>query len=81
MKDALACRATYGGGRYLIETVKGADLGGDGDRLVDLNFAYNPSCAHDPAWACPLAPPGNVMGVELWAGELYQPVGEVAASS
>jgi len=44
-------------------------------------IAYNRSCAYDPAWASPLAPPGNVMGVELWAGELYQPAGEVAASS
>ena len=55
---------TYGGGRYLIDTVKGADLGGtpDGSTLViDLNFAYQPSCAYDPAWACPLAPPGNVL--------------------
>jgi uncharacterized protein (DUF1684 family) len=37
---------TYGGGRYLLDTVKGADLGSEGGRLViDLNFAYNPSCA------------------------------------
>lgn len=62
---------TYGGGRYLLDTVKGADLGGVGDRLVvDLNFAYNPSCAYDEAWACPLAPPGNVVDVVVGAGEL-----------
>ena len=62
---------TYGGGRYVLDTVKGADLGGDGDRLVvDLNFAYNPSCAYDEAWACPLAPPGNVIDVPVEAGEL-----------
>ena len=61
----------YGGGRYLIDTVKGADLGGDGDRLVlDLNFAYAPSCAYDPAWACPLAPAGNTVDVEVPVGEL-----------
>jgi uncharacterized protein (DUF1684 family) len=72
IKDALAGTATYGGGRYLIDTVKGADLGGDGRRLVvDLNFAYNPSCAYDPAWACPLAQPGNTVGVAVRAGELY----------
>jgi uncharacterized protein len=70
-KDALAGRATYGGGRYLTDTVKGADLGGvDGELVIDLNFAYNPSCAYDPAWVCPLAPPGNVVGVELRVGEL-----------
>ncbi len=57
---------TYPGGRYVLDTVKGADLGGAGGRLiVDLNFAYNPSCAYDPAWACPLPPPGNVVGVPV----------------
>jgi hypothetical protein len=62
---------TYGGGRYLLDTVKGADLGGAGDRLViDLNFAYNPSCAYSEEWACPLAPPGNIVDVEVYAGEL-----------
>ncbi|RYP88883.1 DUF1684 domain-containing protein [Nocardioides guangzhouensis] len=61
----------YGGGRYLLDTVKGADLGGDRGRLVlDLNFAYAPSCAYDPAWACPLAPAGNTVGVEVPVGEL-----------
>jgi uncharacterized protein (DUF1684 family) len=62
---------TYGGGRYVLDTVKGADLGGSGnDLVVDLNFAYNPSCAYDEAWACPLAPPGNVVDVAVEAGEL-----------
>ena len=71
VKDASAGRETYGGGRYLLDTVKGADLGGDGDVLVvDLNFAYNPSCAYDPAWACPLAQAGNVLPVRVRAGEL-----------
>ena len=67
---ARPARGTYGGGRYLIDTVKGADLGGvDGELVVDLNFAYNPSCAYDPAWVCPLAPPGNTLAVELPVGE------------
>lgn len=71
VRDALAGTRTYGGGRYVLDTVKGADLGGDGDHLVvDLNFAYNPSCAYDPAWACPLAPPGNVVKAEVPVGEL-----------
>lgn len=61
----------YGGGRYLLDTVKGADLGNDGGRLVvDLNFAYAPSCAYDPAWACPLAPAGNTVEVAVPVGEL-----------
>ena len=75
VKDASAGRpgGTYGGGRYLLDTVKGADLG-DGGRhgwlVLDLNFAYNPSCAYDPLWACPLAQPGNVVTVEIPVGEL-----------
>jgi uncharacterized protein (DUF1684 family) len=73
MKDASGPDTTYGGGRYLIDTVKGADLGGDvrsGELVVDLNFAYNPSCAYDPAWSCPLAPAANTVPVAVNAGEL-----------
>jgi uncharacterized protein len=71
IRDTRTDGATYPGGRYVIDTAKGADLGGDGGTLVvDLNFAYNPSCAYDPAWACPLAPPGNVVPVAVTAGEL-----------
>jgi hypothetical protein len=68
---------TYGGGRYVLDTVKGADLGSDvdpstgrGTLVVDLNFAYNPSCAYDERWACPLAPAGNVIDGSIEAGEL-----------
>ncbi|CAH0169343.1 DUF1684 domain-containing protein [Microbacterium foliorum] len=76
VRDALAGRpgGTYGGGRYLIDTIKGADLGSDADRgaiILDFNFAYNPSCAYDPAWACPLAQPGNVLPVAVPVGEMY----------
>jgi uncharacterized protein len=71
VKDGTAGSASYGGGRYLIDTAKGADLGGaDGRLILDFNFAYNPSCAYDPAWACPLAPPGNTLARPLLAGEL-----------
>ena len=69
--------STYPGGRYVIDTAKGADLGGaidprtgTGQLIVDLNFAYNPSCAYDEAWACPLAPAGNATDVAVEAGEL-----------
>lgn len=76
LRDGLAGApgGTYGGGRYLLDTAKGADLGGDpagGTLVVDLNFAYSPSCAYDPAWACPLAPPGNVLTAEVPVGELH----------
>jgi uncharacterized protein len=71
LRDATAGRTTYGAGRYLLDTVKGADLGRDGDAwVVDLNFSYNPSCAYDPSWACPLAPLGNRLDAEVPVGEL-----------
>ena len=75
VKDASAGRGTYGGGRYLVDTAKGADLGGiNGELMIDLNFAYQPSCAYDPMWQCPLAPPGNTLAVELPVGERYVPL-------
>jgi uncharacterized protein (DUF1684 family) len=59
-RDATSCRTTYGGGRYLLDTAKGADLGARGSELVlDFNFAYHPSCVHDSTWTCPLAPLEN----------------------
>ena len=71
-RDATSGRESYGGGRYLLDTVKGADLGEDGGRLVlDFNFAYNPSCSYDPAWICPLAPPANRLDTGVEAGERH----------
>jgi uncharacterized protein len=70
-RDATSGGETYGAGRYLLDTVKGADLGGtDTTLVVDFNFAYNPSCAWDDAWACPLSPPANRLDFEVAAGEL-----------
>ncbi len=69
-RDSTSGTETYGAGRYLLDTVKGADLGEEKGRLVlDFNFAYNPSCAYDPRWACPLAPPENRLPVPVRAGE------------
>ena len=70
--DATSGTETYGACRYLLDTVKGSDLGGeDGKLVLDFNFAYNPSCAYDPRWVCPLAPPGNRLAVPIRAGERY----------
>ena len=69
-RDATAGSGTYGGGRYLLDTAKGADLGSSGDRVVlDFNFAYHPSCVHDPRWSCPLAPTDNALTMTVNAGE------------
>ncbi|HVI85093.1 MAG TPA: DUF1684 domain-containing protein [bacterium] len=68
--DATNGEETYAGGRYLLDTVKGADLGGGADRLIlDFNFAYHPSCVYDPRWSCPLTPPANRLAVPVRAGE------------
>jgi hypothetical protein len=76
LRDGTAGAGTYGGGRYLLDTIKGADLGGDADRLVvDLNFAYHPSCTYDPRWSCPLAPEGNRIPAPVGAGEQLPPGG------
>jgi uncharacterized protein (DUF1684 family) len=76
LRDGTAGATTYGGGRYLLDTVKGADLGGDDARLVvDLNFAYHPSCTYDPRWSCPLAPEGNRVPAPVAAGEQLPPGG------
>lgn len=69
-KDATSGGETYGGGRYLLDTIKHADLGQENDNLVlDFNYAYNPSCAYNPEWVCPLSPPENTLSVEIRAGE------------
>jgi uncharacterized protein len=72
IRDGSAGHGSYGGGRYLLDTAKSADLG-PGARpdtiVVDLNFAYHPSCRYNPAWVCPLAPPGNTITAPVHAGE------------
>ena len=75
LRDGTAGTETYGAGRYLLDTVKGADLGrtaeaADADWVIDLNFAYNPSCVYDSRWACPLAPAGNRFTARASVGEL-----------
>ncbi len=70
VRDTTSGKETYGAGRYVLDTVKGADLGVENGRMVlDFNFAYSPSCAWDPAWVCPLAPPANRLEVPLRFGE------------
>jgi uncharacterized protein (DUF1684 family) len=71
-RDTTNGQETYGAGRYLVDAAKSADLGGDPARsvlMVDFNFAYQPSCAFDPRWACPLAPPENRLDLPIRAGE------------
>lgn len=70
--DTTSGDETYGGGRYLLDTVKGADQGGDwrtGSLTLDFNLGYHPSCAYDPRWACPLAPRDSWLTLPAIAGE------------
>jgi uncharacterized protein (DUF1684 family) len=69
-RDATSGGETYGGGRYVWDSIKGADLGSTADELViDFNYAYHPSCVYDPRWSCPLAPRENWLSVSIRAGE------------
>ncbi len=60
---------TYSGGRYLELT----PLGGD-HYLIDFNLAYNPYCAYNELWMCPIPPRENRVAVPIRAGE-RKPVG------
>ena len=69
-RDATSGSDTYGAGRYLLDTAKGADLGASSGRLLlDFNFAYQPSCSYDPRWACPLPPRDNWLSMPIRCGE------------
>ncbi|HEV8281074.1 MAG TPA: DUF1684 domain-containing protein [Candidatus Limnocylindrales bacterium] len=70
-RDATNGTETYGAGRYLMDAAKSADLGTteDGRLILDFNFVTQPSCAFDPRWACPLAPPENRLDIAVRAGE------------
>ncbi len=73
-RDTTAGTDSYGGGRYLLDTAKSADLGGPpGEVVLDLNFAYHPSCRYNPRWECPLAPEGNRIDIAVRAGERLSP--------
>lgn len=69
--DATNRHETYGAGRYLYDTIKGADLGASHTEItLDFNYAYNPSCSYNPRWVCPLAPPENRLNFPILAGEM-----------
>jgi uncharacterized protein (DUF1684 family) len=71
-KDATSGHETYGAGRYLLDTIKSADLGSDANTdtvILDFNYAYHPSCTYDPIWVCPLAPPDSRLPIPVHAGE------------
>ena len=71
-QDANAGGETYGAGRYL-EALEHPS----GKLLVDFNYAYNPNCAYNESWSCPIPPFENRLSVAITAGEKTFP-GEAA---
>jgi len=62
--DSLAGKETYPAGRYLEpESLPGNRF------LVDFNLAYNPYCAYNEMWSCPITPAENRLKVPIRAGE------------
>lgn len=74
-RDTTCPQESYGGGRYLFDTIKGTtpflalEASGRQQITLDFNYAYNPSCAYNPRWICPLAPIENHLAVAIRAGE------------
>ena len=75
-RDTTSPGQSYGSGRYLFDTIKGSDfLPAPGTPvregiLLDFNYAYNPSCAYNDRWVCPLAPVENRLSIPIRAGEM-----------
>jgi len=71
-RDTTCPKESYGGGRYLFDTIKGSNFlttENANQIILDFNYAYNPSCAYNDAWTCPLAPLENRLDVPIPAGE------------
>ncbi|MBN1665895.1 MAG: DUF1684 domain-containing protein [Anaerolineales bacterium] len=66
--DGLAGSETYPAGRYLEPQHLGKNR-----FLIDFNLAYNPYCAYNDFWSCPLTPPENRLSVPIGAGEKIFP--------
>jgi len=64
VRDATSGTESYGAGRYCEPEWLGQDR-----VLVDFNYLYNPYCAYNEGWSCPLPPPENWLRVPLRAGE------------
>jgi uncharacterized protein (DUF1684 family) len=62
--DSFAGDETYGAGRYLEPEALP-----DGRLHIDFNLAYNPYCAYNELYSCPITPPENRVEVPIRAGE------------
>lgn len=67
LRDATSGRESYGAGRYLEVEV---EHGPDGETAtLDFNLAYNPYCAYNEHYSCPIPPAENTLPVPMTAGE------------
>jgi uncharacterized protein (DUF1684 family) len=58
---------TYGGGRYLdLRIPKKNKI------IIDFNQAYNPHCAYNGKYSCPIVPEENALNIEIEAGVMYE---------
>ncbi len=69
-RDVTSGKETYGGGRYIeLESFQLTT----NQAVIDFNTAYNPYCAYNPSYACPLPPSENTLSMAVKAGEKYSP--------
>jgi uncharacterized protein (DUF1684 family) len=66
-RDETNDEETYGAGRYLDLEFE-HHLTDDG-WVLDFNAAYNPTCAYNHAYECPMIPMDNWLDVRIEAGE------------
>ncbi len=64
-RDGTAGEESYAVGRYIDPKAKP-----DGSLVVDFNMAYNPYCAYNTGWTCPIPPFENITRVRIPAGEM-----------
>lgn len=64
--DDTSGNESYGGGRYM--DIKTYDIKADNTIILDFNNTYNPYCAYNPDYSCPLVPRKNHLNVEIKAG-------------
>ncbi|MDR0969474.1 MAG: DUF1684 domain-containing protein [Lentimicrobiaceae bacterium] len=63
-KDLTSLQKSYGGGRYIDLQYNDSEI-----IVIDFNLAYNPYCAYDSRWSCPIPPDENHLSVHILAGE------------
>lgn len=69
-RDAQSGKDTYGAGRYLEVRAPHSHDGEPRQVTLDFNLAYNPYCAYNLAYSCPIPPAENTLPIAIRAGEM-----------